>query len=80
MLQALVLFLSSSSVSVLQALEMREGDTMCLVRRAHCHLMLGNAESAFDDAEEALKQEEEGKTNIKVNSSLILFRVFCCSS
>ncbi|XP_041374059.1 outer dynein arm-docking complex subunit 4-like [Gigantopelta aegis] len=51
--------------SFTKALEMHESDPTCLVRRAHCHLMLGNADHAFDDAQEALKSEEEGKMNIK---------------
>lgn len=49
-----------------QALEMKNGDKTCLVVRAKCYLMLGNAEKALADANAALEQDEDGKRDIRV--------------
>ncbi|CAL1526419.1 unnamed protein product [Lymnaea stagnalis] len=51
--------------SFTKALEMKGGDKTCLVVRAKCYLMLGNAEKALADAESALEQNEDGKKEIR---------------
>ncbi|ESP00853.1 hypothetical protein LOTGIDRAFT_140423 [Lottia gigantea] len=48
--------------SFTKALEMKEDDPTCLVIRAKCYLMLGNAEAALEDADHALKYEDENGT------------------
>ena len=54
-----------------QALELKQGDRGCLVKRSHCFLKLGDTEKALADAEATLAEE---KTYHKVGYiSLLLF-------
>jgi tetratricopeptide (TPR) repeat protein len=42
------------TIILLQALELNSSDEKALIARSKCHLLLGNAQKALDDAEAAL--------------------------
>jgi len=52
-------------IFLLQVLELNSSDKKALIARSKCHLLLGNAQKALDDAEAALHLDSKNSNQTK---------------